>query len=61
MLGNRLLTAVLRVLFGGFPVGADAFLKTLLVLNAVVSCIAFIAYFHQNFYAVCGLFTKVKK
>ena len=61
MFGNTMLASVFRVLFGGFPVGADAFLKVLLVVNMVVSCIAFIAYFHQNFYAVCGLVTKIKK
>ena len=59
MFGNTMLASVFRVLFGGFPVGADAFLKVLLVVNMVVACIAFIAYFHQNFYAVCGLVTKI--
>ena len=61
MLGNTMLASVSKIIFGGFPVGADMFLKVLLVVNAVVSCIAFIAYFHQNFYAVCGLVTKIKR
>lgn len=61
MIGNTMLASVLKVFFGGFPVGADLFLKILLVVNTVVSCIAFVAYFHQNFYAICGLVTKAKK
>ena len=61
MRGNTMLTSVLRILFGGFPAGADMFLKVLLVVNTAVACVAFIAYFHQNFYAVCGLVTKTKK
>ena len=44
MLGNTMLASVSKIIFGGFPVGADMFLKVLLVVNAVVSCIAFIAW-----------------
>lgn len=61
MPGNAMLTSVFRIFFGGFPAGADPFLKVLIVLNAIVSCVAFIAYFHQHFYAVCGLFTKARR
>ena len=61
MLGNTITASVSRILFGGLPAGTSAFPKILFVLNAIVSCIAFIAYFHQNFYAVYGLVTKARQ
>ncbi len=58
---DALFTSLMRFFFGGFPVGADGFLKVLLVVNAVVSCVSFAAYLHRHFYAVCGLVTKVRR